>query len=251
MKKSFDIATLTLVKEGLCFLEHREALPGPLAVPSALASGEGCLVIKGSRPPRAQHGALGLFGSLWYMRSLRNKHLSPLGHVCTRPCAGLEETEVLSSENLRSREGAMCVGAMQARSSSTRLPNLRQGAVHILQCRGRLARWSQAGGQSTSCGKVWASPGPLSAGTGARRDGGSQQGHLGAPWAELGCCMEVQISFCSAAAEVGSSAFKGYCGAVMLRLEVEGNPESLVWRRSWQTTGHKGCFQDGGPRGRE
>ena len=157
----------------------------PLAAPSALASGKGCLAIKGSRPPRAQHGALGRFRSLRYMRSLRNKHLSPLGHVCTRPCAGLEETEVLSSENLRSREGAVCVGAMQARSSSIHLPNLRrglshpevQGAVSQVESGGRAkeAMWkgvglSRAPECRNGCQEGWGQP------------TGSPRGPLGRAW---------------------------------------------------------------------
>lgn len=63
------------------------------------------------------------------------------------------------------------------------------------------------------------------------------------PGAESGHCIRMRISSCKAAAGVGWSAFEGWCGVVILKLEEEGKPQvPCDWRHP--DTWHKGHFLD-------
>lgn len=136
----FYTCIFTLVEEERLFNTQRGA-PRPPASPICLNTRCRIAGRQGVPASKDSAGALGLSGSLWYVRSLKKQHLSPLGRMFTRPCARVEETE-LSSENPRSRGGAG-VGGTQAQGSSTGLPSLGQGPSPA-GAQGRVARWSLA-----------------------------------------------------------------------------------------------------------
>ena len=86
---------------------------------------------------------------------MKKKHLSPLGRVFTRPCAGLGETE-LSSGNPRAREEPV-LGPHRLRAAAVGLLSLGRGTV---------ASWSAGVGSQVKFGGgmeihvEWCGPSP-------------------------------------------------------------------------------------------